>query len=129
VAATSRRLKNCLGNDIEIARIGADDFAILLPNIQESSQAIAAADLTHQAMEDPFPLCDRPMVFSTASIGIVMSHIGYQTPEKFLTAAGDGCTMPNSKDREKPRYLIHKSNAAQLNRSNYNKLISNTAFN
>ncbi len=87
VAATARRLKNCLGNDIEIARIGADEFAILLPNIQEVSEAIAVADRIHQAMEAPFHLSDRPMVFSSASIGIVMSHIGYQTPEKFLTAA------------------------------------------
>lgn len=87
VAATARRLKNCLGNDIEIARIGADEFAILLPNIQEVSQAIAVAERIHQAMEAPFHLSDRPMVFSTASIGIVMSHIGYQLPEKFLTAA------------------------------------------
>ncbi len=87
VAATARRLKKCLGNDIEIARIGADEFAILLPKIQEVSEAIAVAERIHQAMEAPFHLSDQSMVFSTASIGIVMSHIGYQTPEEFLTAA------------------------------------------
>jgi len=87
VAATARRLKTCLENGIEIARIGVDEFAILLPNIQEVSEAIAVAERIHQAMEAPFQLSVRPMVFSTASIGIVMSHIGYQTPEKFLTAA------------------------------------------
>ncbi len=87
VAATARRLKNCLGNDIEIARIGAGEFAILLPNIQESREAIAVAERIHQAMEAPFQLSDQLMVFSTVSIGIVMSHIGYQIPEKFLTAA------------------------------------------
>ncbi len=87
VVATSRRLENCLGNDTEIARIGAGEFAILLPNIQESREAIAVAERIHQAMEAPFQLSDQLMVFSTVSIGIVMSHIGYQIPEKFLTAA------------------------------------------
>lgn len=87
VVATSHRFKNCLGNDIEIAHIGADEFAILLPNVQDASEAIAVADMIHQAMETPFHLGERPMVFSTVSIGIVMSHIGYQTPEKFLSAA------------------------------------------
>jgi diguanylate cyclase (GGDEF)-like protein len=87
VAATVRRLKNSLDDDVELARVGSDEFAILLPTIQEPNDAIQVADLIHQVMQAPFQFSDRPMVFSSTSIGIVFSQIGYQTPEQFLTAA------------------------------------------
>jgi len=87
VAATAYRLKCCLGDRTAIARVGADEFAILLPDIAIPQDAIAVAASIHRAMEAPFQFSDRPMVFSSASIGIVMSQINYQTPEQFLTAA------------------------------------------
>lgn len=87
VAATARRLKNCLGDEAAIARVGEDEFAILLPDIENSHDAINVADLIHQVLKAPFQFRDRPMVFSTASIGIVMSQIGYKTSEQLLTAA------------------------------------------
>lgn len=101
VAATARRLRNCLEDEVVIARVGADEFAILLPNSEDPSDVIKVADLIHQAMQAPFQFSDRPMVFSSASIGIVFSEIGYQTSEQFLTAADTAMNYAKTKGQGK----------------------------
>lgn len=101
VAATAYRLKSCLKDEGNIARIGADEFAILLPDIETSQDAIEVADMIHQAMKAPFQFSEHPMVFSSASIGIVMSQISYQTPEQFLTAADTAMNHAKAKGQGK----------------------------
>ena len=87
VAATARRLQNCLGKSAIFAHVGADEFAILLPNIEKASDAIAMADRIHKAMQAPFKLSDRPVIFSTASIGVVFSELLNRSAEELFTAA------------------------------------------
>ncbi len=85
--AVSRRLAACLRADDTVARVGSDEFAILLQDIWEvPSQAIALAERIHQELRSPFDLDGRE-VFSTTSIGIALSTTGYDQPEDFLQAA------------------------------------------
>lgn len=69
-----------------VARVGADEFAILLTHLETVEDAQNIATEIHQAFKLPFNL-DGAIVFSTTSIGLVMSQIGYQQPEEFLRAA------------------------------------------
>lgn len=69
-----------------VARVGEHQFAILLTDIQSPSDADTRCKAIHQKMKSPFKL-NGPVVFANASIGIVLSSIGYDQPEEFLRAA------------------------------------------
>ncbi len=84
--ATAHKLTACLRQTDTIARMGADEFAILLLNLQELSAIRTVADLINQELAVSFHL-NREEVFSSASMGIVPSSLGYDQPEDFLQAA------------------------------------------
>ncbi|NES94864.1 MAG: EAL domain-containing protein [Desertifilum sp. SIO1I2] len=86
LVAMGRWLKNFRRSTDIIARVGIDEFAILLSPIQSLEEARNIAQKIHQALKAPFNL-DGAVVFSTTSIGIVMSQVGYQQPEELLRAA------------------------------------------
>lgn len=64
------RLRACLGRADTVARVGGDDFAILVRNI-DVGHAVDLADRIHQALIVPFELRGQE-VFVTASIGIAV---------------------------------------------------------
>ncbi|HEY9851711.1 MAG TPA: EAL domain-containing protein [Leptolyngbyaceae cyanobacterium] len=69
-----------------IARVGIDEFALLLVQIREIADAIQIANKIHASLAVPFNL-DGHEVFTTATIGIALSNTGYDRPEDFLRAA------------------------------------------
>lgn len=69
-----------------LARVGIDEFALLLVQIREISDAIQIANKIHASLAVPFNL-DGHEVFTTATIGIALSNTGYDRPEDFLRAA------------------------------------------
>ncbi len=68
---TARRLEAYLQPNHTIARLGSDEFAILLRNIQNYNEATDIADRIHQLLMLPFDLNGRE-VFSTINIGIAL---------------------------------------------------------
>lgn len=80
------RLRDCLQPPHFLARIGDDEFAVLLPNLPDEQAAIKLAHSIHQIFNFPISL-EGPTVSSTTSIGMVFSSIGYHHPESFLRAA------------------------------------------
>lgn len=86
LVATAQVLKTCLGPKDILARMGGDEFAILLPEIVELAEAEKMAETIHRTLSSPFTL-NGPVVFSTTSIGIVLGSLGYREPEEFLRAA------------------------------------------
>jgi PAS domain S-box-containing protein/diguanylate cyclase (GGDEF)-like protein len=68
---TARRLEAYLQPNHTIARLGSDEFAILLRNIQNYNEATDMADRIHQLLMLPFDLNGRE-VFSTINIGIAL---------------------------------------------------------
>lgn len=70
--AVAQRLVQALGPRDTVARIGGDEFTILLPAVSGVEQACAAAEQVTRCLHAPFRLHEREM-FVTASIGIVLS--------------------------------------------------------
>ena len=83
----SIRTSSRLGGDGQsvVARVGGDEFAILLGRIQHESEAFVVASRILDRLNEPFHLEGRRM-FVSASIGIALSSTG-STPEDLLRNA------------------------------------------
>ena len=82
----ARRLEICVPSADRIARIGTDEFAILLSNLQDQQEVEVTTNQIHQVLQQPFHL-NQLMVSAKAYIGIIDSTIGYCQPIDFLRAA------------------------------------------
>ena len=84
--AAAKRLNQCLGNKDILARINADEFAILLTDLEQEQEAKIKAEEIYNQFLIPFNL-HKTVVFSTINIGIVVSNIKDKQAEKLLQAA------------------------------------------
>lgn len=71
IIATARRLEAHLQPSATLARVGTDEFAILLTELKNKHEATDRADCIHRLLILPFDLQGRE-VFSTSSIGIAL---------------------------------------------------------
>jgi diguanylate cyclase (GGDEF)-like protein/PAS domain S-box-containing protein len=69
-----------------IARLGGDEFAIILSELQDTGDAAAVAERLLEELSQPFLIADREL-FSSMSIGIALSTLGYDHPEDYLRDA------------------------------------------
>lgn len=72
--------------DDTLARLGGDEFAVLLDDIKDPSDAIRVASRIQDALAAPFTFNSQE-VFSSASIGIVLSTAGRDRAEDLLRDA------------------------------------------
>jgi diguanylate cyclase (GGDEF)-like protein/PAS domain S-box-containing protein len=82
----AKRLASCLRPADTVARLGGDEFVILLEDIRTATDATLFADRIQKALKAAFNLEGRE-VFTTASIGIALSTLGYERPEDMLRDA------------------------------------------
>jgi diguanylate cyclase (GGDEF)-like protein len=75
----AKRLHQCVRHDDTVARMGGDEFAVLLESIRDREIATAIARKILQALSQPFVLNSNE-VHITASIGIYL-HDGYETAD------------------------------------------------
>ncbi len=86
LVAAAQRLKSCTRPGDTVARFGGDEFVVIMDGIASDNDAILAAERIHNEIELPFNL-DGHEVFTSASIGIAVSHRLYDNPEDFLRDA------------------------------------------
>ena len=96
----AQRLQMCLRSTDTVARLGADEFTILLEGIQDVNDASRVAESIHETLSAPFYLNDCPSrnasedtckdereVFMTLSIGIALNSSDEEQPEDLLRNA------------------------------------------
>ena len=106
----AQKLKVCLRGEDTIARMGGDEFAILLDDLGEPVQAERLAERLQKELAEPFELKGRE-IRTTASIGIALSTIGYQRPEDLLRDADTA--MYRAKSSEKGKYEVFNTHMHQ----------------
>jgi diguanylate cyclase (GGDEF)-like protein/PAS domain S-box-containing protein len=73
--ALARRMAAVLRPGDTVARLGSDEFTVLLDDISETAGAAVAADRIVRALEAPFTV-DGHELFVSASIGVAASSLG-----------------------------------------------------
>jgi len=66
-----------------VARLGGDQFAIIIENIKNEREAKATVESLLKEIENPFKV-DRRQIFVTASIGIALSCTNYENLQDIL---------------------------------------------
>ena len=82
----ARRLEASLRPGDTVARLGGDEFTVLLEDIKGLNEVLEVANRLQHNLGTPFSLDGRE-VFTSVSIGIALSSIGYEHPDEVLRDA------------------------------------------
>jgi diguanylate cyclase (GGDEF)-like protein len=80
------RLRGCVVETITVARVGGDEFAIILPDITNVDDAATLANRVCKAIREPYDLFGH-MVVTDTSIGIAVSPDNGTLPDHLLKNA------------------------------------------
>jgi len=82
----SRRLRACIRDDDTVARIGGDEFTIILSDLRHPEDAAAVAQKILETVQIPLSISGMPIEV-TASIGIALFPVDGNDPESLLRNA------------------------------------------
>ncbi|MEN8188499.1 MAG: sensor domain-containing diguanylate cyclase [Thermodesulfobacteriota bacterium] len=68
----AKRLQNCIREADTVGRFGGDEFVVLLPTIEKSTDALEVAEKIHQALNRPFKVAGYPVMNISSSIGVAI---------------------------------------------------------
>ncbi len=99
----SRVLKTCMRSSDTVARFGGDEFVVLLNDIDDVQDAIKVVHHIQAVLAKPFRVGNN-RVFTSASIGIVLSNGSYLAKEEIMRDAD--IAMYQAKMLGKANYMI-----------------------
>lgn len=105
---TSQRLKSCIRENDTLARMGGDEFVILLDSIQSTQDAVEVSERILAAIAKPYTLAGQPFT-SGASVGIAFSDNHLKDTSESLLIKADRA-MYQAKSNGKGCYVIYDSN-------------------
>ena len=113
--AVGERLRRCLRQSDTVARMGGDEFIMLLPNIGDEGDAVTLAQKILEALAEPFFL-DGHEQYSTASIGVSIFPDDGDDAQTLVKNAD--IAMYRAKDRGRNGYTFftHELNAQVASR-------------
>jgi diguanylate cyclase (GGDEF)-like protein/PAS domain S-box-containing protein len=102
----AQRLKSCVRPGDIVARLGGDEFTILLNKTGGEIEVAKVAERLQAKLSKPF-IFNNYEVFTSASIGVILSDGDHAQPEEYLRDAD--AAMYRAKETGKARYEIFDS--------------------
>ena len=104
LTAIAPRLLDAVRESDTVARLAADEFAVLCEGIQEDDDAIALGERIGASLREPVPVQGREL-FVTASTGVVVSADGAETTPDLLSHAD--AAMYRAKEAGRGRVVLY----------------------
>ena len=127
----SKRLKKVLNEENTIARIGGDEFGILLEQIQDIQDASKIAQSIIQVFKEPFVIQNNT-IFISCSIGISIYPNDGKSAESLLKYADNAMYQAKSEDRGGYRFYKKEMTNAVFERivleTNIRQALQNDEF-
>ena len=86
IVDVGKRLIEVTGDRGSVGRFSGDEFAILLPSVNDSAEAVRFAEKVWDEVSAAFEL-DGRQIFTSVSIGIALGHSFYKDPDELLRDA------------------------------------------
>ncbi|MCM1981949.1 EAL domain-containing protein [Lyngbya confervoides] len=103
LASVAKRLKDCIRPGDTVARLGGDEFTMLVDDINDMEDVNQISERVLEQMRHPFVLEGRD-IYTSTSIGIALSSIGYNQPDEMLRDAD--IALYQAKAQGKARFAI-----------------------
>jgi diguanylate cyclase (GGDEF)-like protein/PAS domain S-box-containing protein len=110
----ARRLEFCLREGDTVARVGGDEFTILLEDLTDEAEAGVVAERIQNELRNPFMIGGRE-VFTTVSIGIAPGSRGYEQPDEILRDADTAMYRAKSQGKARHEVFDEDMHALALN--------------
>jgi len=110
----ARRLKSCVGELGSVARVGGDEFAILLRRAESESEITAFAERVLTAVGKPLPLCNS--ISTRAEIGIAIYPKHASNGEDLIRHADTAMFAAKKRGRHAFEFYSKRLNDAVLSR-------------
>jgi diguanylate cyclase (GGDEF)-like protein/PAS domain S-box-containing protein len=110
----ARRLEMCLRPGDTVARVGGDEFTILLEGVKDEAEAITVAERIQKELALPFYLSGRE-VFTTASLGIAPGSTDYALPDEVLRDADTAMYRAKSAGKARHEVFDKEMHAVAMN--------------
>lgn len=104
--AVAHRLQACVRESDTVARVGGDEFVVLLPRIDAAQDALGVAEKIHEVLNQPFTLPGGETVSISSSSGIAL-YPDHARDETTLTNHADAA-MYQAKATGRDRYVLYE---------------------
>jgi diguanylate cyclase (GGDEF)-like protein/PAS domain S-box-containing protein len=86
LVSIARRLHSVIRPGDTVARMGGDEFAVLVSDIEDESDTTLVAERIHRLFDQEFSIAGRGM-YTSASIGVAVAAVQYESPDEMLRDA------------------------------------------
>ncbi len=114
--STAYRLRNHLAMGVNLARVGADEFAIALATTEDTTEAIAIANELERELAVPFEL-ESQQVFTSVSIGLALHPVNEDfQPSELIRAAHTAMYQAKASGKAQHQVFTSKMHQQALKR-------------
>ncbi|KEO81774.1 putative bifunctional diguanylate cyclase/phosphodiesterase [Tumebacillus flagellatus] len=109
------RIANCVDGEAVVARMGGDEFTILLPKIQSEQEAVELAERVIQTLAQPFVIDDYEL-HTTTSIGIALFPVDGRDALGLMKNADTAMYRAKDQGRNNYRFYAPTMNGSSIQR-------------